>query len=111
MYNFDGENVVTLAPGGTNMYGETIDPGTEESNPAVIEGDKLTLYQSSVPYEFTRSSKDEYDAFEKAVMDGTYEYPTTDMSQYETATEAETVEYELVEPTEATEAVTEEATQ
>lgn len=112
MYNYDGENITTLSPGGTNLYGETVDPGTEETNQAVIEGDTLTLYQSSIPYEFTRSSKEEYEEYESAVLAGTYEYPTVDYSQYEVDTEVATTETTEEVTTEAvTEVATEEVTQ
>ena len=108
MYNFDGENVITLSPGGTDIYGTTIDPGTEETNQAVIEGDTLTLYMSSIPYEFTKSSKEEYEEFKSSAVAGTYEYPTVDYSQYEVAT-TETATEETTE--EATETVTETASE
>ena len=111
-YNFDGENITTLSPGGTNLYGETIEPGTEETNQLTIDGDTLTLYQSSLPYEFTRATKEEYDEYMSAVLAGTYEYPTVDYSQYETATEVATSEDTNEGATEATtEADTEEVTE
>lgn len=98
-YNFDGENIVTLSPGGTDVYGTAIEPGTEEKNKATIDGNKLTLYVSDIPYEFTKSSKEEYEEFKAAAIAGTYEYPT---EEYQVTTEAITeVVTEL-----ATEAVT-----
>ena len=88
MYNFDGKNLITLSPDSTNL-------GTEEKNEVTIDGDKLTLYLEGVPYEFTKSSKEEYEKFKESAIAGTYEYPTLDFSQYEIMTEATT------EPTEA----------
>lgn len=85
-YNFDGKNIVTLSPGGTNMYYEQIEPGTEEKFPLTIEGDKLTVDQNGVPVEFTKATKEEFEKFEAEVLAGTYEYkedPTIDYSQYE----------------------------
>lgn len=89
MYNFDGENLITLSPGSSDMSGE-IKPGTEEKNEVKIDGDKLTLYMSGIPYEFTKSSKEEYEEFKEASISGTYEYPTIDYSQYEIPTETTT---------------------
>lgn len=86
MYNFDGKNVITLSSGGTDIYGATVEPGAEETTQAEIDGDTLTLYMNSIPYEFTKSSKEEYEEFKSSVIAGTYEYPTVDYSQYEVAT-------------------------
>lgn len=110
-YNFDGKDIVTLSPGGTNMYYEQIKPGTEEKFSATIEGDKLIVNQSGAPIEFTKVTKEEYEKFEAEALAGTYEYkedPTIDYSQYEElATELSTEET----TDSATEAVTEEITE
>ena len=110
-YNFDGKDIVTLSPGGTNMYYEQIKPGTEEKFSATIEGDKLIVNQSGAPIEFTKATKEEYEKFEAEALAGTYEYkedPTIDYSQYEElATELSTEET----TDSATEAVTEEITE
>lgn len=104
-YNFDGENIVTLSPGGTDIYGATIEPGKEEKSPATLEGDKLTLHLSGIPYEFTKSSEKEYKEFKKAAMEGTYEYPTANQIEYEVAPAA------TDEATGATEVITVPATE
>lgn len=111
-YNFDGKNLVTLSAGGTNMYYETIEPGTEEKYEAKIEGDKLIVTQNGYPIEFTKSTKEKYDEFEASALAGTYEYPTVDYSQYEELASEMTSEGTTVDATEAvTEAVTEDITE
>ncbi len=111
-YNFDGENVITLSPGGTDLYGAEIAPGSEDKNQAVIDGDTLTLYQYEMPYEFKKSSKEDYEKYRDAVLAGTYEYPTEDLSQYELSTEVVTTELTTEATTEATtEEVTEAVTE
>lgn len=107
-YNFDGKNLVTLSAGGTNMYYEQIEPGTEEKYEATVEGDKLIVTQNGYPIEFTKATKEEYDEFEASALAGTYEYPTVDYSQYEELASEMTSEGTTVD---ATEAVTEEITE
>ncbi len=102
-YNYDGENIITLSPGGVDAYNQEIKAGTEIKEKAVVEGDTLTLYQNEIPFTFTRSSKEDYEKYRDAVLAGTYEYPTADFSQLQIPTEIVTTEA----TTEATTQVTE----
>lgn len=103
-YNFDGENIITLSPGGQDVNGQEITSGTEDKNKAVLDGDTLTLYQYDMPFTFKKSSKEDYEKYRDSVLAGTYEYPTADLSQYQIPTEIVTTEL-------TTEAVTEAVTE